>query len=348
MATFTEVNKYLSELPIGEHKLIDIVKKILSISSRKHKTQVFLSLQKVTNEYREKCSGINLNDVWVDISYQRSLKLKKIYEHLQLKDEDENEVGFSIMLCGTVEFAIRPNDRVFVWDGFRRCIISLLKGIDCIPANVEKHSDKWSDRKCQKKDAFAFTQKNSAMEPMKAEELFKAGCAMGTKKYIDIKEVLVDCELDILQINQGKPKLGGYVEFEKLVTKSPFSEGVTKPSNDFVIEASKMIQSAWKGQEVSGFMLSGLSHYLHANEVDGENGNHFYIPKSEIEEKLESYVTESEGTQSDCTKDRLHSMTRHSVAWRICKNVMGMSSIDASKFIGMDDDQAEMLNASCK
>ena len=139
-----------------------------------------------------------------------------------------------------------------------------------------------------------------------------------------------------------------YVEFEKLVTKSPFSEGVTKPSNDFVIEASKMIQSAWKGQEVSGFMLSGLSHYLHANEVDGENGNHFYIPKSEIEEKLESYVTESEGTQSDCTKDRLHSMPRHSVAWRICKNVMGMSSIDASKFIGMDDDQAEMLNASGK
>ena len=348
MATFTEVNKYLSELPIGEHKLIDIVDRILSITSKKHKTQVFLALQKVTNEYRKKCSEIDLKDVWVDITYQRSLKLKKIYEHLQLKDEDENEVGFSTMLCGTVDFAIRPNGKTFVWDGFRRCIISLIKGINCIPSNDEIHPSHWSDRKCQKKEAFAFTQKNSAMEPMKAEELFKAGCAMGTKKYIDIKEVLIDCELDVLQINQGKSKLGGYVEFEKLVTKSPFSEGVTKPSNDFVIEASKMIQSVWTGQEVSGFMLSGLAHYLHTNEVDGENGNHYYKDKSEIEEKLDSYVTESEGTQSSCTKDRLHSMPRQSVAWRICKNVMGMSSIDASKFIGMDDEQSELLNVSGK
>jgi len=351
MASFTDVNKYLSELPIGEHKLIDIVDKILSITSKKHKTQIFLAAQTVTSEYRVKCSGIDLNDVWVDISYQRSLKLKKIYEHLQLKDEDENEVGFDTMLCGTVEFAIRPNGKVYAWDGFRRCVLSLIKGIDVIPANVEIHDSNWTDRKCQKKEAFAFTQKNSAMEPMKAEELFKAGCAMGTKKYTDIKEVLIDCELDILQVNQGKAKLGGYVEFEKLVTKSPFSDGVNKPSNDFVIAASKMIQSSFKGQEVSGFMLSGLSHYLHANEVDGENGQHFYKhPEQDggIEEQLESYVKESSGTQSKCTKDRLHSMPRHSVAWRICKNVMGMSSIDASKFIGMDDDQAEMLNASGK
>ena len=160
---------------------------------------------------------------------------------------------------------LRPSRYTVTKDGY--VVMSSEVGVlDIDPANVEKHSDKWSDRKCQKKEAFAFTQKNSAMEPMKAEELFKAGCAMGTKKYIDIKEVLVDCELDILQINQGKPKLGGYVEFEKLVTKSPFSEGVTKPSNDFVIEASKMIQSAWKDQEVSGFMLSGLSHYLHVSK----------------------------------------------------------------------------------
>ena len=45
---------------------------------------------------------------------------------------------------------------------------------------------------CQKKEAFAFSsEKWSAMEPtFIAEELFKAGCAMGTKKYIDIKEVV--------------------------------------------------------------------------------------------------------------------------------------------------------------
>jgi hypothetical protein len=346
MATFTEVNKYLSELPIGEHKLIDIVDKIMSITSKKHKTQLFLAKQTVTSEYRSRCPAIDLKDIWVDITYQRSLKLKKIYEHLQLTDEDENKVGFSASLCGTVEFAIRPNGKTFVWDGFRRCVISLIKGINCIPANIEIHPDNWSDRKCLKREAFWFTEKNSRMEPMKAEELFKAGCAKGTKKYLAIKEVLVECELDILQVNQGKTKLGGYVEFEKLVEKSPFSEGVTKRSNDFIVQSSKQIQNVWKGQEVSGFMLSGLSEYLYKNELDGENGNHYYKDETEIEEAFDYYVSTNSGTQSSCTKDRLHSMPRQSVAWRICINVMKMSAIDASKFLGFDDDQTDMLKLS--
>ena len=348
MATFTEVNKFLSELPIGDHKLTDIVKKIRSVSSPKHKKQINLAKQEAPPEYLSRCSGHNLNDVWVDISYQRSLKLKKIYDHLKLKDENDNDVGFSSTLCGTVDFAIRPNGKVFVWDGFRRCIISMLKGINKIPTNDVIHDPSWSDRRCQKKEAFSFTQKNSAMEPMKQEELFKAGCAQGNEFYLGIKEVLVGCELDVLQINQGKAKLGGYVEFEKLVTKSPFSEGVTQSSNSFIEEASKLIQSAWPNEEVSGFMLSGFGHYLHANEVDGDNGNQFYIDRAGIEEKLETYVKEKKGTQSSCTKDRLHSKPRQSVAWRICKNVFDMSSIDASKFIGMDDEQSEMLSVSNK
>ena len=349
MASFTEVNKYLSELPIGEHKLIDIVKKILSISSKKHKTQVFLALQKVTNEYRKKCSEIDLKDVWVDISYQRLLKLKKIYEHLQLKDEDENEVGFSAMLCGTVDFAIRPNGKTFVWDGFRRCIISLIKGIDRIPSNDEIHPSNWSDKRCKQKEAWAFTQKNSKMESMKQEELFKAGVAQEDKFYLGIKAVMLDCELDVLSVHPGKRKFGAYVEFQKLVVSQPFSDvTVTQSSNSFVVDASKMIQKAWPEEEVSGFMLAGLSYFLFKNEIDGNNGSEYFQPIHLIKENLFSYVKESAGTQSMCTKDRLHSASWQSVAWRFCKNVMGMSSIDASKFIGMDDDQSEMLNASGK
>ena len=348
MASFTEVNKHLSELPIGTYKLIDIVNQIKSISSKKHKTQVFLAQQDTPSTYKSKCSGHNLNDLYVDISYQRSLKLKKIYENLQLKDENENEIGFSTMLCGTVEFAIRPNGNTFVWDGFRRCILSLLKGIDRIPSNDWEHPTSWSDRRCQKKEAFAFTQKNSRMEAMKREELFKAGVAQGDEFFLGIKDVMMDCELDTLGVHPGKRKLGAYVEFEKLVTKQPFSEGVTQSSNSFIEEASKLIQSAWPNEEVSGFMLSGFGHYLHANEVDGDNGNQFYIDRAGIEEKLETYVKEKKGTQSSCTKDRLHSIPRESVAWRICKNIMGMSNIDASKFIGVDDSQSEMLNVTSK
>ena len=347
MASFNEINKLLSELPIGEHKISTIVKDIRSISSQKHRRKLSLAKQNnISSEYFSKCFPTNLNEVYVDISYQRSLKLKKIYDHLDLTDDSGNLLGFSTELCGTVDFAIRPNKKVFVWDGFRRCIIALLKGVEQIKGEAIIHPTIWSDAQCKQKEATYFLLKNSQSEPLKQEELFKSGCAQGDKFYLGIKEVLVDCELDILGLNLGKPKLGGYVEFQKLVTKSPFSEGVTQSSNYFIIEASKMIANTWKNEEVSGFMLSGLAHYLHANEKDGENGNEYYEEKADIESNLEDFAVKRKGTQSSCTKDRLHSIPRESVAWKICRNVMSMSKINASKFIGINDEQSEMLSVT--
>ena len=349
MATFTEINKHLSELPIGEHKISTIVKDIQSISSQKHLRKLSLAKQNnISSEYFAKCFPTNLNDVYVDISYQRSLKLKKIYDHLDLTDDSGIFLGFCTELCGTVDFAIRPNKKVYVWDGFRRCIIALLKGVEQIKGEAIIHPTTWSDAQCKQKEATYFLLKNSQSEPLKQEELFKSGCAQGDKFYLGIKEVLIDCELDVLGLNLGKPKLGGYVEFQKLVTKSPFSEGVTQPSNYFVAQASKMIAGVWNNEEVSGFMVSGLAHYLWANEKDSQNGNEYCDDITNIESNLKNFAVKKKGTQSSCTKDRLHSMPRQSVAWRICKNVMGMSSIDASKFIGMNDEQSEMLNVSGK
>ena len=127
------------------------------------------------------------------------------------------------------------------------------------------------------------------MESMKQEELFKAGVAQDDKFYLGIKDVMFNCDLDTLGVHPGKRKLGAYVEFQKLVVNQPFSDGVTQPSDTFIADASKMIQNAWPEEEVSGFMLSGFAHYLHANEVDGNNGNHFYNNRDEIEEKFDNY-----------------------------------------------------------
>ena len=353
MATYKETSKHLSELPIGTYRLIDIVNQIKSISSTKHTTKLLLAQQSVSPEYRAKCKGPLLVDVYVDISYQRSLKLKKIYDHLDLKDVDENEVGFEELLAGYVDFATRPDGKTYVWDGFRRCILALLKGIDQIPSNDIVHPKGWSNKRCQQKEAWAFTEKNSKMEAMKKEELFKAGIAQKKKFYMEIKEIMENCDLDVLGVNPGKRNLGGYVEFEKLAVTKPFSEGVTQSSDFFLEEASKMIQKAWPTEEVSGFMLAGMAHYLHANEVDGENGAEYYIPKGERERLLDLFVNPDTkdvkgGTQSSCTKNRLHSCPRESVAWRICRLIMGMSVINASKFIGLDDEESEMLNVSGK
>lgn len=348
MTTFVQVAKDLSRLPIGEHKLSDIVSQIRSISSKKHDTQQFLSKQNYDQAWIvNKCNAARLDDIWVDISYQRSLKLKKIYDHLKARNMDGSGiVNFSETLAGTVEYAIRPNGKVFVWDGFRRCILALLKGIPQLPANVLNHQNDWKNERCRKLEAYLFQAKNSQQESMKQEELFKAGVAQGNESHLRTRDVLSDCELDVLGVNPGRRNLGGFVEFQKLVTHQPFAEGTTIPSNKFVEEASKMIQEAWIDEDVSGFMLSGLAFYLYKNELDSMNGNHYFELPETISDNLKLYVNEKGGTQSSCTKDRLHSAPMQSVAWRICKNVMSMSDSKASMFIDLNDDQSAMMRAS--
>ncbi len=347
MSSFNEVAKDLAHLPIGEHKLSDIVSKIKGISSKKHDTQKFLSQQSYDpNWLHKECSPTLLKDIWVDMTYQRFLKLRKIYDHLKARNMDNSDIiGFDAMLCGTVEYAIRPSGRVVVWDGFRRCILALLKGIPQLPANVHSHDKDWTEDRARKQEAFAFLYKNSHQENMKQEELFKAGVAQGDEIHIHTRDVLSNCELDVLGVNPGRRNLGGFVEFQKLVTHQPFSIGIT-PSDKFVERASKMIQDAWKDEDVSGFMLSGLSHLLYRIEKDSLNGSHFQYTDDDILNNLKSYVTEKGGTQSSCTKDRLHSCPKESVAWRICRNVMGLSTIKASTFIDLNDDQSAMLTAS--
>ena len=116
MTTFVQVAKDLSRLPIGEHKLSDIVSQIRSISSKKYDTQQFLSKQNYDQAWIvNKCNEARLDDIWVDISYQRSLKLKKIYDHLKARNMDDSGfVNFSETLAGTVEYAIRQNAKKFI------------------------------------------------------------------------------------------------------------------------------------------------------------------------------------------------------------------------------------------
>ena len=356
MASYKDVDKYLSDLPLGEHKLTDIIARILSINSKKHRTQVLLSKQAATKEYLEKCAVDNdgkrysLKDVKVDITYQRSLRLKVIFKNLDTKDIFSGEdIGFDIMLAGAVDLVIRPDGDIFVWDGFRRCILAMLKGLDGIPANVERHPESWTGKnayKCRKKEAFCFTRRNKN-ETMKAEELFKAGVIEEEPDYLKVKDALSNCDLDVSHVLPGNTKLGGYKEFENAVLKKPFDDA-NYDTLDYLIEASSIIRGAFGKNigEVSGHLLTGMACFLLHNAESEDADTEFYIEPEELTDVFEDYVLIRKGTQSMLTKDRIHSCSRESVAWKIATKVYMMDRVEAAVMMGLSDEIIEQLIAT--
>ena len=100
MAKASIVAQKLRTLPLGEHKLIDIIKIIVEADQyqkeglfnnspfgriiNKDYDDNFYS-DEITKQLKELFPN-GLEDLWVDITYQRLLKLKKIVEHLRRKD----------------------------------------------------------------------------------------------------------------------------------------------------------------------------------------------------------------------------------------------------------------------
>lgn len=348
----------LKNLPIGIHSLKDIVDKIKSISSQKHTTQLATASQPYDTTYTEKCATyngelINLRDVKVDIHYQRSLKLNKIFSHLKTLDIFSGKnVGFDTMLAGSVDFAVRPNGDIFVWDGFRRCILAMLKDLPSIPANVEVHPLEWTGKhadKCIQKEAFCFTQRNGTAESMKPEELFKSGVAEQNPFYLGIKDDLYKCELDVMDVvDVSYTNLSGYKEFENCCKDLPFNDSsFSEDTIDYLSQSSRIIRDSITNNDVSAILLTGYACFLYKNAcAENEDLTDDYVTEDELETSFNDYINIKGGTQSTLTKDRLHSCSRESVAWKIATKVYGMNKSVASVMMGLDDESSDMLSAS--
>ena len=61
-------------------------------------------------------NAIALSELYVDMTYQRRIRLTKIINKLR------KHGGFSQDGAGTIDVAERPDGRKMVWDGFRRCL----------------------------------------------------------------------------------------------------------------------------------------------------------------------------------------------------------------------------------
>ena len=109
MAKVKKVAYDLRTLPLGEHRLISIIKLIVD-ADQYQKEGLFNNSpfgriinkpyndnfypDEIIRNLREFFPN-GLEDLWVDISYQRVLKLKKLIEHLRRKDMNGSDLFFN-------------------------------------------------------------------------------------------------------------------------------------------------------------------------------------------------------------------------------------------------------------
>ena len=137
MKTFKEVDSYLKQLELKTYSIREIAEIIRNITTL---AKEGLFVDKLNNDFYkdielimhpETGKRISLNDCYVDLTYQRVLKLKQLVDHLRAVDKDFNPMQYDKMCAGSIDIAIRPDGKIMVWDGFRRSLIALLKGIEC-------------------------------------------------------------------------------------------------------------------------------------------------------------------------------------------------------------------------
>jgi len=377
MAKANEVSQLLRTLPLGEHKLTDIIKII--VESDPHQKEGLFNNSpfgriinkdfddnfypdEITKQLKELFPN-GLEDLWVDISYQRVLKLKKIVDHLRRKDMNGiDDLHFNKMLCGSIDIAVRPNGKGFVWDGFRRCIIALLNGKRFIKTSIESHNKTTSIKDCLRQEAFVYEIKNGESESMAKEELYKSGIVYEKPDALKLQKVIIEMCVDVLGTNPGNPELGAFSEFQDTVLKERLE------STDYLVLASFKQQKAWNvDQTLTGYLTCGLAKFLDVIEKEDEDGNsvcpnisiHTAHPNTEgtcdVENALVKYAgryTDKDGTvrykhkQSDLCANRLAGKSIESVAYNIGRVVMKLNKSQQFELLtalGFEDDE-ELMN----
>ena len=203
--TFDKVRTALKDLPLGDHKLIDIVAIV-----KKCDTFTDETLDSFIGAFYDKNSStVKLEDLYVDLTYQRKLKLDNLLKNLK------RNKGFSKEKAGHIDVARRPNGRLYVWDGFRRAIMALICNMDKIAVSIYTHDPKINNTKARQYEAELFLARNSKNEVMGANEIFFARYAKGESEAIKMGDVLHRANINICGLKPGGKNMGGFAFVEK-------------------------------------------------------------------------------------------------------------------------------------
>ena len=301
MKNFSSVSGYLASLPMNaEVRVLDLVNLILGITNHKKGTQNHF---KIIIPYSRSSTHVDIADLWVDMSYQRRIRLKKLLEKIVANG------GFDKSAAGTVDIAFRSNGKKYVWDGLRRCIMAGLCGSDFVECSVEDHTGKDmlpNEEKARESELFSI--RNSQNENMTPDEIFKAHVVSEKPKALDQLRILKKCNLDVEGTNPTGVALSAFRAFDD--EYSNFEESILEQS-------SKLIQRTFKdgNNKVTVYLLLGLSAFLAANDDVGSYNE---------EEILQAFKDFSKRgfLQRNLTQPRLSARPTASVAFNIARKVM--------------------------
>jgi|TARA_Y100000310_G_C20559996_1_gene752578 hypothetical protein len=340
---FNKISGILSTLEINKiYSIQDIIILIGQISNLKSDT-----LKNIPEAIKQ--SGTNLiplSELYVDMTYQRVLRLQTIINKIQ-------HGGFDIEAAGFIDVAVRPGGIKTVWDGFRRCIMAGICGYNHINGSKTIHDPYASDKECQKKEARLFQRRNT-QEKMKPEEVFKSEVVYEDSVALKTLQFIKDCELDVAGLNlDGKP-LGGLTELRnnyKSWNKNfddedidPDSDGGYDWDENKWIESSKIIQTVWNKPTdavVSVYLLRDLAWLKTIMSFCDKE----YLDEDIIEALKEWKKSKNKRNQKDITSAGFKNkrITSLFIAKHILKDNNGLTKKLTSH---LSDDQKVLLSAT--
>ena len=301
-------------------KIIDI---LLSIDNLKQDTIDKLNRAQAYTEE----SLVPLEDIWVDLTYQRKLRLQALINRLI------ESGGFDKDVAGHIDLAIRTDGKKFVWDGFHRVIMAGISGLKAMPVYLYEHDKTLSIIDQVKKEAKMFKVRNANQSPMEPGEIFKAEVVFEDETALKILKLLKDCELDVEGTNpEAEHSLGGFAILKK---------SWDKIDHRFFKDSSDIIRDSWDVKTVSVILWCGLAMLLRANEDDKTVTT---VSVLELKKKLKKIVENDEHNQRDFTQPRLHGKPCESTARNLLKMGLGECYNDNGKevnslieFLGIDE-----------
>jgi len=314
-----EVAAALATLKINKtysiQEIIDTVKQVCN-----HKTDTTKSFKMTKGSYDDHPSTHKLSQLFVDMSYQRRIRLAKIINKLIALG------GFDKDVAGAIDIAFRPCEgNWYVWDGLRRCIMVGLCGGTEIAVSRYRHPEHYYEDECKKAEAKFFKIRNADSERMTLEEVFKSMVAYEDDVALAQLKLLKKCGLDIEGLNPQGRQLGALLAFKKIYSKIP---------ENTIIQAAQIYKFAWNAEsQVLGYGLAGLATLLNLDIFED------HYDYDAVKKALRVFALSNK--PNTITNPRINSAPFKSIAYNIATKVL--KDTNGLKSALLDDEQQDAM-----